>query len=137
MDAHWLLVEVKTTDAYRINLDVIAGYRQQLIDADKFSASASSILIIVGRQDTGDLEAQIRGSRYAWDTRLISVDAYSRLIAIKENLETPTVTAKIVELLKPREYTRIDPIIDLIFDTSRDVQVEPGVDQTINSSCAR
>ncbi len=108
-DAHRLLVEVKTTDAYRINLDVIAGYRQQLIDADKFSASASSILIIVGRQDTGDLEAQIRGSRYAWDTRLISVDAYSRLIAIKENLETPTVTAKIVELLKPREYTRIQP----------------------------
>lgn len=27
----------------------------------------SEALIIVGRSDTGDLEAQVRGSRHAWD----------------------------------------------------------------------
>ena len=32
----------------------------------------SSMLIVVGGEDTGDLEAQIRGSRYAWDIRLVS-----------------------------------------------------------------
>jgi len=33
------------------------------------------VLIVVGRQDTGELEAQIRGSRHAWDIRLISAEA--------------------------------------------------------------
>lgn len=122
---HQMLIEVKTTDTYRINLDVIANYRRQLIDSSKLLANASSILVIVGRQDTGDLEAQIRGSRHAWDTRLISIDALSRLIAIKESLETASVTAKIVEVLRPREYTRVDPIIDLIFDTSREIEGDP------------
>ncbi len=40
----------------------------------------SSILIVVGRQDTGDLEAQVRGSRHAWEIRLISVDALLQLM---------------------------------------------------------
>lgn len=124
-DDHQMLIEVKTTDAYRVNLGVIAGYRRQLIEDGKLLAGGSSILLVVGRQDTGDLEAQIRGSRHAWDTRLISIDALSRLMSIKESLETPGVTAKIVEVLKPREYTRVDPIIDLIFDTSREIEGEP------------
>jgi hypothetical protein len=73
-DGHALVVEVKTTDAYRINLDTIAGYRNALIEADRITAE-SSALIIVGRNDTGDVEAQVRGSRHAWDIRLISIDA--------------------------------------------------------------
>ena len=53
-DAHCILVEVKTTDAYRINLDTITGYRDDLITSGKITAN-SSVLIVVGRQDTGDL----------------------------------------------------------------------------------
>ena len=70
---HSLIVEVKTSDAYRINLDTIATYRTKLIENGKVDLN-SSILIVVGRQDTGDLEAQVRGSRHAWDMRLISID---------------------------------------------------------------
>jgi hypothetical protein len=54
-----LLVEVKTTDAYRIPLNTIAGYRERLIDNKEFDEDGSSILIVVGRNDTGELEAQI------------------------------------------------------------------------------
>ena len=60
-EGNHLVVEVKTTDAYRISLDVIASYREKLIATGELN-STSSILIVVGRQDTGEVEAQIRGS---------------------------------------------------------------------------
>ena len=75
---HTIVVEVKTTDAYRINLDVIGGYRDDLIRSEKIT-SGSSIVLVVGRQDTGDLEAQVRGSRHAWTVRIISADALGNL----------------------------------------------------------
>jgi hypothetical protein len=65
-----LIVEVKTTDAYRISLDTIAGYRTRLQEQGTVGKNAS-ILLVVGREDTGELEAQVRGSRHAWDVRLV------------------------------------------------------------------
>lgn len=111
--ARALVVEVKTTDAYRINLDTLASYRNRLIDANQLGRT-SSILIVVGRQDTGDLEAQVRGSRHAWDVRLISADSLIKLVKIKESAEEGTVS-RIRELLVPFEYTRVDRIIELAF----------------------
>ncbi len=86
-DSHQIIVEVKTTDAYRIDLNRIADYRRALIKASQVSEDNSSILIVVGRQDTGDLEAQIRGSQHAWDIRLISVESLLQLMKVKEELE--------------------------------------------------
>lgn len=123
-----IIVEVKTTDAYRINLDVIAEYRNKLIDQQQINKANSSILIIVGRQDTGDLEAQIRGSRHAWDIRLLSTDSLLQLLALKEKLNDTKTIQQINELLKPKEYTRIDKLIDLIFLTSKDLEIEDSVE---------
>jgi hypothetical protein len=47
-DGHVLIVEVKTSDAYRINLDTIAAYKEALIGDEKVTKK-SSILIVVGR----------------------------------------------------------------------------------------
>lgn len=123
-DGDQLIVEVKTTDAYRIDLNVIAEYRRALIKKGEASEDRSSILIVVGRQDTGDLEAQIRGSRHAWDVRLISIDSLFKLISINEEIEGPEVARKICDLLIPREYTRVDGIIDLVFETTAEVRDE-------------
>ena len=120
-DGHAIVIEVKTTDAYRIDLDVVAGYRQALIQDGTIRAKDSSILIVVGREDTGDLEAQIRGSRHAWDTRLISVERLTKLIGLKENLEEPLVVRKIRDILRPQEFTKVDGIIDIVFATAEDV----------------
>ena len=120
-DGHSLVVEVKTTDAYRINLDTLAGYRSALIARSRIRAE-SSVLIVVGRQDTGDIEAQIRGSRHAWDVRIISVEALQRLVVLKESSEEDETLQKIRSLLVPFEYTRLDNIIDVIFTTARDVE---------------
>lgn len=125
-DGHTVVVEVKTTDTYRVDLQRIADYRRDLIVAGQFGEDRSSILIIVGRQDTGDLEAQIRGSRHAWDVRLISVDALLRLMLVKERVDDPATIHRIYGILKPREFTRLDEIVDVVFSTAEEtVAQEP------------
>jgi hypothetical protein len=121
VDGRSIVVEVKTTDAYRINLDTIVGYREALIGAGKVSKE-SSVLIVVGRQDTGDLEAQVRGSKHAWAIRIISADALATLVALKENTEQPNSVKRIHELLTPFEYTRLDKIIDIAFTVTEDAK---------------
>jgi hypothetical protein len=137
-DGFGLLVEVKTTDAYRINLDTVAEYRDQLIAESKLESGKSSILIAVGRQDTGDLEAQIRGSQHAWDVRLISVDALLRLAEVKVQLNDWSTSNKINQLLRPVEYTRLDGIVELLFATKQDLDTpEANVPpQTVEKAAA-
>ena len=72
-DGRAIVVEVKTSDTHRIELDRLSDYRKKLIAERAIPETESSILLVVGRSDTGDLEAQVRGSRHAWDVRLISV----------------------------------------------------------------
>jgi len=136
-DGYQLVAEVKTTDSYRINLDTLAGYRSALVDAGKLSRHKSSLLIVVGRQDTGDLEAQIRGSRHAWDIRLISVEALLKLAAIKENLSDAKTAQQIAEVLKPLEYTRVDRLIEIMFNTSEDLQAEAASEEEADVSAAQ
>lgn len=116
-----LVVEVKTTDAYRIPLDTIASYRTRLQEAGQISSGAS-VLIVVGREDTGELEAQVRGSRHAWDMRLISIDALATLVALKESTEAGLTGEKIRSILVPMEFTRLDALVDVLFATAKDVE---------------
>jgi len=118
-----IIVEVKTTDTYRINLNNIYRYKRKLVEQKRVSETAS-ILIIVGREDTGDLEAQIRGSRYGWDFRLISVDSLMKLVILKENLNDEKTIKQISEILRPLEFTRLDKLIEIVFDTTQDIQLE-------------
>jgi hypothetical protein len=116
-----VIVEVKTTDAYRISLDTLATYRSKLVSVGKCDRDAS-ILIVVGRQDTGELEAQIRGSRHAWDVRLISAEALLRLVEVKESAGQEDTDEKIRGLLRPTEYTRLDALVDVVFSATKDVE---------------
>lgn len=117
-----IVIEVKTTDAYRIDLNVIADYRRKLILDGLASEATSSILLVVGRQDTGDLEAQIRGSRHAWDVRIISVDALIRLMRIMEDVDDPVIVQRIHNILVPREFTRLDAIAEVLFSATEEVK---------------
>lgn len=119
-DGHSIIAEVKTTDAYRISLDTIASYRRQLIE-NGLIGERSSILIVVGRQDTGELEAQVRGSRHAWDVRLISAESLLQLVRLKQNAEGPETGTKIRNLLIPAEYTKLDNLVDVMFTAATDV----------------
>ena len=110
-----IIVEVKTTDAYRIDLDSIAGYRDQLAEEGQVDKDRSSLLIVVGRQDTGGLEAQVRGSKHAWVTRLLSVDALLRMLQTKEELEDHLILRRLQAILIPHDFTKLDEVVDLMF----------------------
>ena len=120
------VVEVKTTDAYTIKLDVIANYRDRLV-ADNRIGKDSPILMVIGRNDTQSLEAQVRGSKHAWSIRIISIEALIKLMMVNINSQSDEVTDKIHTLLKPFEYTRLDRIVDIIFTTSEDRQEQEEV----------
>ena len=89
-----------------------------------------SLLVIVGREDTGGLEAQIRGSRYAWDMRLISVDALLKIAELKEKLEEPTFE-RIHEILIPKEFTKLDDIADLVLSAAKDSNEENPIEDVV------
>jgi hypothetical protein len=113
------VIEVKTTAAYTINLDVIATYRAKLANTGKVK-SDSPILLVIGRDNTEALEAQVRGSRYAWSIRIIGIDALIKLMEVNLTTSSKDVTEKIHAILKPIEYTRIDKIVDVIFTAAED-----------------
>ena len=88
-DKRTILVEVKTTDAYRLSLDTTSNYRRQLVHADEMIEDMSSILYIVGRSDTGDLEAQVRGSRMHGISESSASMRYCGYCGSKKNWKTP------------------------------------------------
>jgi hypothetical protein len=122
-DQNNIIIEVKTTDAYRINLNDLAKYRTQLIEQKEFTLNNSSILIVVGREDTGDLESQIRGSHHSMDIRLIGADALWNLLSLKENLNDAKTSYQINSILRPIEYLKIDRLVELISTTAKDFEM--------------
>ena len=122
-----IIVEVKTTDAYRIDLDSIAGYRDQLAEEGQVDKDRSSLLIVVGRQDTGGLEAQVRGSKHAWITRLLSVDALLRMLQTKEELEDHLILRRLQAILIPHDFTKLDEVVDLMFAAVEEARGEPAL----------
>lgn len=125
-----IIIECKTTDYVTISLDKLADYKERLIAINKVPRNGS-ILIVVGREDTGALEAQVRGSRYAWEMRLISIERLIKLVQIKEKSGDPATIHQIRQLLQPIEYTKIDKIIDVIFTTAVDVESQQESEQEV------
>ena len=126
-----LIVEVKTTDYVTVSLDKLATYRSRLAE-EKRVVPQSKVLIVVGREDTRALEAQVRGSRYAWDMRLISVEGLMKLVQIKEKSDDQNTLQQIRKLLQPFEYTKVDQIIDVIFSAARDVEAQQGTEEPLS-----
>jgi len=115
-----LIVEVKTSDSYRINLDRVCTYAEKSREKGlDLPVGSYFTLIVVGREDTGDLEAQVRGSRHAWSARLISVEHLAKLVTIKAD-SSEDLLPKIRKVLMPIEYTRVDQIIDLVFEAQQE-----------------
>ena len=137
-DGFWLtasgrgiLVESKSTTAYSINLTHIAEYRNQVAPSVGLPADRISILIVIGVEDTEELEAQVRGSRFAWDIRLLGMRSLFRLLKLREALDDPDVERQIQEILVPQEFTRLDRIVDLVFATAEDAQADETEDAEV------
>jgi hypothetical protein len=125
-----LIIEVKTTDYVTVALEKLAEYKEKLVSDGRVSRKAS-VLIVVGREDTGALEAQVRGSRYAWDMRLISIERLIKLVQIKQKSDDPSTLNQIRQLLQPFEYTKIDKVIDVIFTATANVENQQEIEQEV------
>ena len=128
------IVEVKTTDAYSIQLSKIAKYLSSEVGDD--NNSNASCLIVVGRQDTATLEDQLRGSKHNWNMRIVGVEALFSAIELQEITGDKSLEAKIVDLFIPQEFTRVDKIISTAFDFATDQEEAAftldGVEQDLN-----
>ncbi len=120
-DGKSLVVEITTSDVYRISLDTIANYRTSLIKSGLIKDD-SSVLIVVGRTDTRELEAQVRGSRHAWHVRIIGLDSLIQLVRVKEESNSQEAIKIFRTLLAPLEYTRIDDLVAVVFAAARGVE---------------
>src|SRR5712692_7145607 len=54
-----VVVEVKTTDAYKIDLRTLADYPRTVLEETNLKSDSVSMLIVLGSEDTENLEAQI------------------------------------------------------------------------------
>ena len=123
-----LLVETKAdASAFNINLDTTGGYRERLMLEQEINEN-SSILYVVGREDTKSLERQIKGSDYSDTTRILGLEALIKLLVVYEESSSVELSSKICEILKPFEYTKVDGIIDIVFATSTDQQFSRELD---------
>jgi hypothetical protein len=123
-----ILVESKSSTGFSIDLTRIAAYRKQVAPELGIAPDDISVLIVVGEEETGELEAQVRGSRFAWDIRILGANSLFRLLRLKEKLDDPGVSRQIQEILIPQEFTRLDGIIDLVFATAEDAQADAESD---------
>lgn len=134
-DGKAIIIEVKTTADFSIDLDRIAEYKKHLVATQQVDADKVSVLIVIGRSSkaTTAVEAQIRGGRHAWEMRMISVKALFRLLEIRQNIEGTATLKKIHDLLFPMEFTCLDGVIDLVFSTAEEVaqpEIEPPAEST-------
>jgi hypothetical protein len=113
-----LFVETKSSDNFTIDLNRLAEYRNRVHISKRLREESSSILLVVGRQGTGDYEDRIKGSRYAFVMRVITVGALFRLLTLKvltaNDQSAASLSAKIFEIFTSPKFTSLDPLVDLV-----------------------
>ena len=116
-----LVIECKTTDAYRISTKTLLGYSNQLKE-EKGLRVAPPILLVVGRVDTGDIEAQIRGSRADDRISVIGVESLLSLAKAAVELSDGPAADSLRNILLPQDYTRLDDLTALITNVINEAQ---------------
>jgi len=115
---HRLIVETKTSDNFTIDLNKLADYRRLLPVSVNITEDDPSILLVLGRQDTGDFEDRIKGSRYAFVMRVITVDALLRLLALKDAAEDegtlPNFSERLTAVFTSPRVIALDPVVDFV-----------------------
>lgn len=119
-DGSCIIMESKTSDAYTLDLDAIAGYREELIEDRTVERRSSSILIVLGRGDKGTFPSLIRGSSYSRNIRIISTRALFDLLRIYDGNPTQVIQRQIMELLKPHDFMQLDNLVELVFPQRED-----------------
>lgn len=103
-----LVIVCKIADDYKVDIDRLMHNFEDGPQAEKTGMSFSG-LIVVGQQETWDLERQIRGGRFAASVRVVSIQSLLKLLLIHD--KQPKRVAKITSLLLPHDFTRLDHLV--------------------------
>ena len=123
-DKRVIVVESKLNATFAMQLNQVARYRLRLVASHPdLTDDLVSVLLVAGRGDMDNLAMQIRGSRHAWDMRIISVDALLKIAEIKERVEAPTFR-RFHEILVPKEFIRLDEVAELFLSTASEASDE-------------
>lgn len=61
--------------------------------------------------------------------RLISISALINLMSLKQKTENPATIQKICDLLIPKEFTKLDEIVEIAFRTAEDILEDEPTDE--------
>jgi hypothetical protein len=53
-----------------------------------------------------------------------------KLVQLKEKLDDEKTIKQISEILRPLEFTRLDKLIEIVFETTQDIQLDPNEELT-------
>ena len=120
-DDHAFVVEVKTTDTYRMNLNTISDYRDNLLQNQKIKNNNSLLLVMGDMSKDENLVAQVRGLPRAWDTRIITVGSLIQLVELKVEESSGLNLDYFYKVLKPFDYICVDGLVTLLNDIVSDV----------------
>ena len=120
-NGHAVVLEVKTSDVYTISLEVINKYFDRLVAEKLIHEEKSSILIVVGRSETSNLEDAIRGNLRSNKIRLISFAALSDLLLATVNTTSPHAAQSIRRMLIPHESVKLDSIVGVLLKIAEEL----------------
>ena len=127
-----------------LSITVVSSPSMRSWSAKRASRRSSATHIRPGnavpsRTPTASYAGTCRG-KHAWSVRLISVDALTKLVFLNIELDDKDFGYKVNKILKPFEYTRVDEIVDLIFETQKETEKnitgenEAGIGESVRSS---
>ena len=120
-DDHAFVVEVKTTDTYRMDLKTIGDYRDNLLQKQEIKNNNSLLLVMGSMSKEEDLVSQVKGSPRAWDTRIITVGSLIQLVELKVKGSSGLNPDYFYEFLQPFDYICVDDLIKLLTGIVSDV----------------
>ena len=122
-DECWVVVEVKTTDAYTIKTSTLLNYINELVSEGKIPDSEKALgLYVVGRTDTeaNQLEAAIVAEKKTRDLRVATVES---ILNLGELVESGFITrTEALTLLRPSGVW-VDDIVSVLTRVSSEQSV--------------
>jgi hypothetical protein len=121
-DGQRLVVEVKSSDAFSIDLDLLARYARELDKEAASEPTVTHVLVVVAREDKSAIVSQIRGSRHAWTMRVVSVASLLQLVRTAQRAIDEGTKQALRKVLHPIDGTHLDALVDLIRQIATDAE---------------
>lgn len=121
-----LIVEVKKTDVYGVDLEKLINYGRDVNEArggnKAYTPERTPVLLVLGKERAEGIESQIRGSRYSEEIRILHVRKLAELAQLKARTTAPGVSKLLKRIFFPMNSINLDGLADLFGDFAASFQ---------------